>query len=106
MVDEAADDGDAGTDAPTDDDPWEAGTHVYKEDRLHGTVASYDLATDAYLVNWEDGSTETFFDDSGELDGFVENADNYEGYEPGQAVKKETEGGWISGTITSFDVRS
>lgn len=94
----------ANTGDATGDDLWEVGTYVYKEYAdgwYSGVIATYDSGTNNYTVVYEDGETETFPADSDELDSIVENANNYEPYLPGQAVK--TYG--LSGTIMKFEVR-
>jgi hypothetical protein len=90
------------------DDPWEAGTIIYKdfgEDSwLFGTVTSYDEAQQTYTVKWEDDTTATFSWDSEELDLLVVNADNYDGYDVGTKVLKQFDDGLYTGTISSFEV--
>jgi hypothetical protein len=88
------------------DDPWDAGTPVYKDfgvyGWLFGKVESYDETQQIYTVKWEDGTTAIFPWDSDELDGFAYCAVNYDEYSPGQAVISAD--GSRSGTITKFEV--
>ncbi len=91
-------------------DPWEVGTHVYKEIDtsvwILGTISWFDEKTNKYVILYDDGSSEMFPYDSTELDQLVDNADNYVGYLPGTPVMREFADRWHSGSIITFDVRN
>jgi hypothetical protein len=101
-----------GTDAPSDKgtpEEEEGGLHaigtrvsiIFPNGWRYGVITGYTRDQSSYIIEYEDGSTETFPVDSEFIESMINQADNYVPYPVGTEVYREMDE--VFGTITGFD---